>query len=540
MKIGVDLDNTIISYDRAFQFAALDQGVIESDCQYSKQDLREIIRNKQSGEIQWQKLQGYVYGKGIHKAELFQGVYRFLWRCSKRGVDVEVVSHKTEFGHFDADKCSLRDAATNFLFEHELLGKPSSLINKITYTDDRQTKVKTIVDNDFEWFIDDLKEVVSDLGLHKKKAILFTLSKDVCVSANQWIAKTWEQIDQFFFNSWEQNELKSLTGTLELSSEVDSIEKLKGRGNSAIYKLCLTDGRDLVLKVYSQCGYHDRLKTEFDSSTMLKELGFNRAQSPVACNHKLGVAAYEWIDGQAVDKYGEGEINQALSFLQLLNDCRVRSEFVNFPLAADACLSGLDIEKQIKRRLSQLVEVMDKHRELELFLKNDFETLLNEILEWSKKHWPEQDAYDTPIDRKNMVLSPSDFGFHNTLISSSGKLNFYDFEYFGWDDPTKVTADFSHHAAMNLSKKDQLIWFAGIADIYGKDSLARLKSAWPLYGLNWCLIVLNEFKSDVWSRRCAADDAAENQRDKLLQKQLKKARNKLNDVSEEYKDKFYW
>ena len=78
MKIGVDLDNTIISYDRAFQFAALDQGVIESDCQYSKQDLREIIRNKQNGEIQWQKLQGYVYGKGIHKAELFQGVYRFL------------------------------------------------------------------------------------------------------------------------------------------------------------------------------------------------------------------------------------------------------------------------------------------------------------------------------------------------------------------------------------------------------------------------------------------------------------------------------
>ena len=123
-------------------------------------------------------------------------------------------------------------------------------------------------------------------------------------------------------------------------------------------------------------------------------------------------------------------------------------------------------------------------------------------------------------------MSPSDFGFHNSLRSQNENLIFHDFEYFGWDDPVKLISDFSHHAAMNLSNELEQIWFSETSEIYGKQLLGRLSAAWPMYGLNWCLIILNEFKDEVWSRRCSADDSKKNNHESRTQ--LKQSKNKLN------------
>jgi len=56
------------------------------------------------------------------------------------------------------------------------------------------------------------------------------------------------------------------------------------------------------------------------------------------------------------------------------------------------------------------------------------------------------------ISNSNRILSPSDFGLHNT-ISEKKKLYFLDFEYFGWDDPIKLICDFFWHPGNNMSKK---------------------------------------------------------------------------------------
>ena len=40
------------------------------------------------------------------------------------------------------------------------------------------------------------------------------------------------------------------------------------------------------------------------------------------------------------------------------------------------------------------------------------------------------------------IISPSDFGFHNTLVRPDGELQFLDFEYAGFDDPAKLVGDF--------------------------------------------------------------------------------------------------
>ena len=86
IRIGIDLDNTIISYDRAFQIGAKLSGLVEKDCKLNKKGIRDLIRKRQNGESEWQKLQGYVYSEGINEAALFPGVFRFLWLCKERKI----------------------------------------------------------------------------------------------------------------------------------------------------------------------------------------------------------------------------------------------------------------------------------------------------------------------------------------------------------------------------------------------------------------------------------------------------------------------
>ena len=100
MRIGIDFDNTIITYDEVFRAAARGQGLIEPGFDGSKQAVRDAIRLLQDGELTWQKLQGQVYGKGIVDAGLCDGVDSFLQRCRAEGAVVFIVSHKTEFGHY--------------------------------------------------------------------------------------------------------------------------------------------------------------------------------------------------------------------------------------------------------------------------------------------------------------------------------------------------------------------------------------------------------------------------------------------------------
>jgi len=540
IKVGLDLDNTVISYDQAFQMVAVGWGLIRDDCLLDKRALRDKIREGLDGELVWQKLQGYVYGKGINMASLFPGVYRFLWRCQHRNIEVEIVSHKTEFGHFDPEKHSLREAATNFLRAKGLLDEKKPFIKKITYKDNRDKKLNYIQQNNFDWFIDDLEEVLSTPELEQQKGILFKSKFSSVTNTNKIVAQTWEEVSQIIFNDWNPYEIKSLTEIFYDADGVNKIERLKGRGNSAIYKLGLSSGEKSVLKIYPKACYHDRLKSEFESTKIFSDLGIDNVQKPISFHKDLGVATYEWIEGEEVVTCGNYEIKQVLSFLKVLHDKRIEKAFHDFPMAADASLSGLNIEKQIERRLLQLNDVASKHVELDKFLQEEFNPIRSEIVSWSQMLWPDINSYTESIERKDMTLSPSDYGVHNTLISQSGELIFHDFEYFGWDDPVKLISDFSHHAAMNLTQEMESLWFSGTAEIYGKHLLSRLKAAWPLYGINWCLIILNEFKDDVWIRRCSADKKKKYLRDEQLSVQLTKSRNKLNNLAVNYKSKYYW
>ena len=125
------------------------------------------------------------------------------------------------------------------------------------------------------------------------------------------------------------------------------------------------------------------------------------------------------------------------------------------------------------------------------------------------------------ISIPNRILSPSDFGLHNT-ISKKNKLYFFDFEYFGWDDPIKLICDFLWHPGNNMSKKLKKRFLNKVINLFSKNYKNfenKLYVLLPLYGLRWSLIILNCF-------------VKKNLKNKTLETiQLRKAKKILNRVS---------
>ena len=87
-------------------------------------------------------------------------------------------------------------------------------------------------------------------------------------------------------------------------------------------------------------------------------------------------------------------------------------------------------------------------------------------------------------------------------------------------------ADFIWHPGMKLSHLQKRDWVNGIFGIFDNSGLAkRFTSAWPLYGLRWSLIVLNEFLEAGWYKRVYANDNLNHLHQHKLENQLNKAKN---------------
>ena len=158
MRIGIDLDNTIINYQSAFVEKAKQNKLVEESFSGSKTALRDVLIGSGRDKA-WQTLQGYIYGPGIQEAELFPGVLDFLSKCKTAGHQLYIVSHKTKYGHFDKTKTDLRKAALGFLSKNAVL---DTLVKKedIYFRSTREEKLVVIDNLELDYFIDDLPEVL--------------------------------------------------------------------------------------------------------------------------------------------------------------------------------------------------------------------------------------------------------------------------------------------------------------------------------------------------------------------------------------------
>ena len=162
-RIGIDFDNTIVTYDEVFCAVAKLSGLIDPAFVGNKQEVRDAIRTLPGGELAWQRLQGRVYSKGIADAKMIDGFEAFLHRCRVERCATMIVSHKTEYGHFDPDRVSLRDAARSWMTAQGLLDSKCGLPTaNVFFESTRSEKLARIASLSCTHFVDDLEEVLSD------------------------------------------------------------------------------------------------------------------------------------------------------------------------------------------------------------------------------------------------------------------------------------------------------------------------------------------------------------------------------------------
>jgi hypothetical protein len=223
----------------------------------------------------------------------------------------------------------------------------------------------------------------------------------------------------------------------------------------------------------------------------------------------------------------DADVEEFASFQLALDraaDARARSEIGE---AAEACLSGRRILANIQTRLARLADVRDDFPGFKNFLDEALRPAIVESEQAARQKLAalktEFDA-DLPLERRSLI--PSDFGIHNALRAGDGGIHFFDFEYFGWDDPGTSIGNFVFHPGMALAKEQQRRYREILTTHFGTDMERRFLALQPLYVLRWCAIILGEFLPERWLHRLQAG-ARRSEWDTVRAEQLHKARQLL-------------
>ncbi len=335
--------------------------------------------------------------------------------------------------------------------------------------------------------------------------------------------------DPFFLKY--QNILSKLSG-----DKIKDFTRIHQGFNSRVYRLT-GEKENYLAKFYShQAGeQRSRQNNEYSSLRLLWQNGVRIIPRPIISDTKKGIALYKFIAGTKY-KYSRlswKEIDELVFILTVINNSLSDKVKSKIPQASEACFSLFQIERVLEIRFRQLINLPNTkslYPDMKKMLRARFLPLQKELMEKSAKQYLRLGIrFNEELRRKNKILSPSDFGFHNCLKRETGEMAVVDFEHFGWDDPAKTVSDFLLHPRMKVKtslKKRFLQEALKNFDFDGK-LLARLKIVYPLHALKWCLILLNEFiPSNLLRRNFAAPKKGDE--NIILKKQLIKAVKLLN------------
>lgn len=301
-----------------------------------------------------------------------------------------------------------------------------------------------------------------------------------------------------------------------------------GGGNNRIYRIDANENI-YAAKFYprQEADPRDRLGQEFTALELMAIHGIDCVPQPIASDPHAACAIYQWIDGTPPAPVNDADIDAMVVFAKKLAAlCRDPAAKKIAPASA-SCFAGIDSVTQFNERLMRLRDVSD-NAALHAFLDDALAPTFISLADRARKLYADAGLdFERPLSVDAQTLSPSDFGFHNTIRRADNTLTFVDFEYFGWDDPVKMIADvvwhpgsaLEGHAAKQFS--DTMTAFFQNRD--GETLRTRFDALNPLFGMIWCLILLNEFLPERWARRVAAGNSDDSRQARAHQLQAARA-----------------
>jgi len=314
-----------------------------------------------------------------------------------------------------------------------------------------------------------------------------------------------------------------------------SASRLTVGGNNVTLMIETADG-SFVAKHYPRTSGDDRDRFEAEAGALrfLNQAGFTCVPELIGADADARVCVMTNC-GAPTGRHGEdADIDACIDFARQLHDARKSDAASGLPAAAEATPAPRDVTAQVGERRDRLGETAKRDPVLLSFLRDEFDPVFVATIDQVRGAFAVTGKPTTaPLAANLQTLSPSDFGFHNTVRGADGALTFVDFEYFGWDDPVRLVSDFVLHPGHDLSDAQKKTFLGACHDIYGAEDRQyrmRLRTLFPLVGLRWCMILLNEFLPERMERRRAAGN--NDDLDGILAGQLEKARQLLSGIDD--------
>lgn len=254
---------------------------------------------------------------------------------------------------------------------------------------------------------------------------------------------------------------------------------------------------DFILKCYRQDtpDAMARYLREFSFLSWANRASIREVPMMLANSHRLRWIAMEKLPGTSPNSIGDDHILQAAGFIQRVTDVNL-SAFRRSIRARHELRGQTTLLSQLRQRTQSIVKSFPQGFRLgdilpsapsifsgypEGFLENDVH-VLQSFIRQVKNSWT-----------SNTILSPSDFGFHNSVETREKDfmvLKFIDFEYAGVDSPLKLMMDFALQPDNLLSERHIGLFFGALDSRFPLSLSSVPQAVWRVFVFKWVLIIV--------------------------------------------------
>jgi hypothetical protein len=453
IKVGFDFDNTIINYDNLFHKISLNKKLINKEVGKTKKEVKDfLIKNYSIGV--WKNIQSEVYGKYIHLAKPNKKIIQLIKYLNNNNIEIYIISHKTKFPYV-GKKINLHKISLKWI-NRNVLKKKIKRKNIYFETTERK-KISRIKDLRITHFIDDLDKILSILP---KTIFKIKYSEDF---------KFGQIKDKYFHKK--------------------NFDLIGGRNNIVNYTRI--KNKEFILKIYKDkhSTKYNRCETEYKYLNFLYKKKINNIPNIIKLYPNKKKILFGYIEGKKVKKISNKELDSCINFIHNSNK-NLKIDNFNFQLASDACTKLDDHFMCYERRYKQLVKlcklnsslISKKTFRLLDLIQKDYILLKN-----SKNFFLMKNDGKKLIN--NLILSPSDFGFHNSIVKNN-RLIFLDFEYSGWDDPIKFLCDFILNPDYHISSTQEVYFVNRFKNFFPKLNIEKYYFLKQVHFLKWICVIL--------------------------------------------------
>lgn len=276
-----------------------------------------------------------------------------------------------------------------------------------------------------------------------------------------------------------------------LGASESSISRLSGGLNSEVYK-CSDGCNSWVIKSYSS---DDNLS----SQRMNAEIELLRFASEVAPGMTPYIFEFDIANKCLITNFIEGkpfsageyptndDIGDAITFFRYLNsDLKAAKTSVSV-FATEGFMS---LTEHLENVSSRIARMQTEHLPVSVrgsgtILLSKLNVKLEHLVLNTQRVLGSGECSDY-IQPDELCISASDFGFHNAIRTANG-VRFIDFEFGGWDDPTKAVIDFDLQP--RVPTRSSMTLLSALEAKMQSTVLRRFKAMQPILILKWCCIL---------------------------------------------------